>query len=149
MTQLTCTRCKKTKDPDDFYVDKRMRSGKRSWCKVCHIKSTGKLQAGLPTETILIRSARYRARRDGYEFTITEADIVIPSRCPILDIELVRGKGHSHEASPSLDKIDPERGYVPGNIQVISYRANSMKRDASSQELRKFARWVLANLGGE
>jgi hypothetical protein len=103
----------------------------------------------LPTETILIRSARYRARRDGYEFTITEADIVIPSRCPILDIELVRGKGHSHEASPSLDKIDPERGYVPGNIQVISYRANSMKRDASSQELRKFARWVLANLGGE
>lgn len=29
----------------------------------------------------------------------------------------------------------PELGYVKGNVRVISYRANALKRDASVQEL--------------
>lgn len=96
----------------------------------------------------MIISARHRARKRGLECTITRDDVVIPDRCPILGIELVCGTGVSGRPggspdSMSLDRIDPERGYVPGNVQVISHLANTMKSYASKEELVMFARWIL------
>lgn len=81
--------------------------------------------------------ARARAKKLELPFTITIDDIVIPNFCPILGIELKKGEGKSHDNSPSLDRIIPSLGYVPGNIQVISYRANRIKNDATLDELRK------------
>jgi hypothetical protein len=50
-------------------------------------------------------------------------------------------------SSPSLDKIIPSRGYVKGNVMVVSSKANLMKSDASVTELRDFSRWVRATYG--
>jgi hypothetical protein len=36
--------------------------------------------------------------------------------------------------------MNPELGYVPGNVAVISRKANLMKNDASSEELLAFAK---------
>ena len=44
--------------------------------------------------------------------------------------------------SPSIDRIDPEGGYVPGNVVVISWRANQLKLDGNAHELRLIAEWV-------
>lgn len=88
----------------------------------------------------MIRNARHRAESEGYPFTITKDDIVIPTHCPILGIPLFsNGKRGGHDNSPSLDKVQPELGYVPGNVIVISNRANRLKSDASVQELRDIA----------
>jgi hypothetical protein len=38
--------------------------------------------------------------------------------------------------SPSIDRIDPARGYIKENIWVISHRANQIKSDASHEELK-------------
>lgn len=95
-------------------------------------------------ERYLLYQAKSRAKKLGLPFDLTLDDVQIPVVCPILGIELVknyRGPGPSHN-SPSLDRIQPELGYVKGNIQVISNRANLMKNDASLEELRKFADWV-------
>lgn len=88
---------------------------------------------------ILLRHAKTRAKKGGYACTIAETDIVIPTRCPLLGIELKRGSGigGTIAGSPSLDKIKPELGYVPGNVWVVSHRANSIKRDASLEELER------------
>jgi hypothetical protein len=68
---------------------------------------------------------------------------VKPDRCPVFNRRFVeRGAGFS-SWSPSIDKIDPKKGYVRGNIQVMSMLANCMKRDASPEQLKQFARWVL------
>lgn len=89
-------------------------------------------------EKAILQLAKDRARRDGYACTITEADIVIPQFCPLLGIRLERGKGVGGmlPSSPTLDKIRPDLGYVPGNVWVISHRANSIKSDATLAELR-------------
>lgn len=83
----------------------------------------------------MVRDAQIRAKKNGLPCTIAEADIVVPEFCPLLGIKLERGKSKPGPSSPSLDKIRPELGYVPGNIWVISHRANMIKQDATVQEL--------------
>lgn len=96
----------------------------------------------------LVKSAR---RRKGVPCTITEHDFEIPAVCPLLGIPLVHARGSlgAHDGSPSLDRIDPSKGYVPGNVWVISYKANSMKRDATPAELVTFARAILQHFDKE
>ncbi len=89
-------------------------------------------------ERNLLAKARQRATASGLDFNIEESDIVIPDICPVLKEPLVSNTRYA----PSLDRIDPSRGYVKGNVQVISRRANTMKNDATEKDLRLFAEWV-------
>ena len=95
----------------------------------------------------LIRRARERAKRKGIAFNITEKDIMIPDKCPVLGLRLEIGTGRAHDASPSLDRIRPNEGYVPGNIIVVSHRANTIKSNATVEELRIVASFY-EQLGG-
>lgn len=94
-------------------------------------------------ESELLKQAKYRAKKNKIEFNIDISDIIIPEYCPILKIPLFTRKGHSGPNSPSLDRIDPSKGYVKGNVQVISHKANTIKSDATLQELLDFATWVI------
>lgn len=80
--------------------------------------------------------AKRRAARKGLPFTITPADIVVPARCPLLDVPLELGTRSLYTAS--LDRIKPALGYVPGNVWVISWRANQIKSDLTLAQLEAF-----------
>ena len=45
--------------------------------------------------------------------------------------------------SPSLDRIDPTKGYVKGNVMMMSALANRMKQDATLKQLNQFSRYHL------
>jgi hypothetical protein len=97
---------------------------------------------------VIIERCKLRARKQGRPFNITRDDIVIPDVCPVLKIPLQRSyEGKAKANSPSVDCIIPELGYVRNNIQVISYKANVMKNNASEDELIKFANWIYAFYG--
>ena len=87
----------------------------------------------------LIVCAKKRATKRGIEFSITTEDFEIPDECPALGVEMIKRT----RTAPSLDRIDPCKGYVPGNVQVLSAKANTMKNNASKEELERFARWIL------
>lgn len=73
-----------------------------------------------------------------------------PSTCPILGtpITFTRGTGQRPaENTASFDQIIPGDGYVLGNVSIISKKANSMKSDATADELIKFAVWVCREFG--
>lgn len=107
-------------------------AGRKSWTKY----------AKAHPERVLLRSACKRAKQRGTPFSITEADIHIPDVCPILSIPVDRGTGRiPAHGSPSLDCLIPERGYVPGNVAVISHRANTIKNNATLEELKKVCSW--------
>jgi hypothetical protein len=93
-----------------------------------------------PVQAMLSR-ARSSAKKRGLDFAITPADVTIPKRCPVLGIPLVNtvGEGRRVDGSITLDRIDNTRGYVPGNVLVVSWRANRIKSDASLEELRLIA----------
>jgi hypothetical protein len=82
----------------------------------------------------LFNVARQRCRRTGTEFTITVDDIVVPEVCPLLGVVL-DPYAESMDVHPSLDRIDPKKGYIPGNVWVVSHRANRIKSDACADEL--------------
>lgn len=89
-------------------------------------------------ERRLLAIAKCRAKRQGIPFDITVEDIIIPEYCPILGIKLEQGHGNGYHREgniPSLDKIIPAKGYVKGNVWVISWRANKLKNDATVEEL--------------
>ena len=99
-------------------------------------------------EKSLLIHAKYRAKVRGHEVTIEESDINIPIICPILGIPIfvegrINVRAGPSDNSPSLDRIDNTKGYIKGNVQVLSHKANTMKGSASPEDLIKFARWIL------
>lgn len=94
----------------------------------------------------LLRAAKRRAKASGIEFSITLDDVVIPAVCPLLGVPLKRGDGRIGPSSPSLDRRDNSKGYVPGNVWVISYRANAAKGDLTADELIQIGQRLKATL---
>jgi len=86
-------------------------------------------------EKFMLTRCKARAKQKGIEFTITLEDIHIPSHCPVLNIPLFVSIGRMTNNSPSLDRIDNDRGYIPGNVLVISNRANKIKGNSTPDEL--------------
>lgn len=61
-----------------------------------------------------------RSKNKGIPFNLDFEDIQIPTHCPILGIPLFRNIGGNKPTgnSPSLDRIDPTKGYTKGNVQI-------------------------------
>jgi hypothetical protein len=100
-------------------------------------------------ESKMLRSAKARAKEKNLEFSIMRADIVIPVNCPVFGFllepgETIHGRGGGRPNSPSLDRIDNSKGYVPGNVRVISHMANMLKGACDAKQLRQFAEWILS-----
>lgn len=88
----------------------------------------------------IIRNSKYMSKRRGIEFTVTMDDFELPELCPILGIKLEYGAGNDGNSPnhATLDRIDNTKGYIPGNIMVISRLANAMKNQANYEELENF-----------
>lgn len=94
----------------------------------------------------MFHAASSRAKKAGLPFNITQDDVVIPVKCPVLGIPLFKGTGKLGDNSPTLDRVVCELGYTKGNVVVISHRANRIKQDATLPELRALACWLQRTL---
>jgi hypothetical protein len=93
----------------------------------------------------MLKGASDRAKAAGFPFDLTPNDINIPSVCPVFGFELRINLGRAGYNSPALDRIIPSRGYVRGNVQVISHKANMLKSNATAEELFQIAQYALRN----
>ena len=81
-------------------------------------------------------SAKRRAKASGLEFDLNLEDIQVPTHCPLLGVVMHTAQGVLSAYSPSLDRLDATKGYVKGNVWVISHRANTIKSNANLAELK-------------
>lgn len=164
-----CSHCGIKKPIEDFTKDKHNRDGLDIRCKPCksiaqsdsrrEYRKNNKYKARAYNQSAavqqrtkearqknhereLLNGAKHRSKVQGVPFTIQEKDIIIPTHCPIFGIRLQRNYLYGGMDSPTLDKIVPELGYVPGNIEVISKRANLMKYDGTAEEHRRIAQYI-------
>lgn len=99
-----------------------------------------------PTETKKIyNQLKQSAKKRGIEFSLSLTDInnlSFPITCPILEIPLKYHTDKPQDDSYSIDRIDNSLGYISGNIQVISYKANRAKNNLTNEELKKLALFI-------
>ena len=89
-------------------------------------------------ELYMIGRIRQNAKKTGHIVTITEDDLDVPEFCPVLGIRLDKhATKETRSTAPSVDRIDNNIGYVPGNIVIVSLKANRIKNDATVEELEK------------
>ncbi len=102
--------------------------------------------------SVTAAAIKVRARKLGVPCTLTRVylETITPDACPIFGIPFDFASKVSKKPefnSPSVDRIVPDLGYVEGNLVVISYRANAIKRDASVAELVRLAEFYTALTG--
>jgi len=95
-------------------------------------------------ECRLVESAKATAKAKGLPFNLTSDYVrsIWNETCPVLGIRLKKGSGYRVDESPSLDRIVPARGYVIGNVHVISWRANRIKNNGTVEDLMKIAEYM-------
>lgn len=90
----------------------------------------------------LLKGAKGRATKNNLPFDITIEDIIVPAVCPVFGIPIVVSDKIKTDNSPSLDRIIPSLGYVKGNVQVISWKANRLKNNATLGELQQLVSYL-------
>ncbi len=91
--------------------------------------------AAKPFNEVLFARIKKKCQRTGRECTITASDIIVPEYCPVDGSKLDRFGGRFAANLPSPDRIDSSKGYVLGNVRVISWRMNNLKNDATLPEM--------------
>jgi len=104
-----------------------------------------------PVAHLLIR-ARQRAKKCGFQYSITATDVPYDVNCPCCGVEMNVSldrvdAGRANPNTPSLDRLDSREGYVPGNVRVICWRCNDVKGNATIEELWAVLNWMTAETG--
>lgn len=102
---------------------------------------TAKWHRGNPARSYVL-AAKTRAKKQNVEFDLEPSDVIFPEICPILGIPLIFSEGGRTDNTPSLDRIIPLKGYVKGNVEIISWKANRLKNNATLEELEKIVKFL-------
>jgi hypothetical protein len=95
----------------------------------------------------MYRLVKRHAREKGVPFDLSPEDIFIPEFCPVLGIKLSPPGDGLKDSSPTVDRLIASKGYVRGNIAVISSRADRIKSDATLAEFEKIYAWFRSQVG--
>ena len=132
---------------NNICVECRKIAAKRQWGKIdirAHSRRIKEWRNTNPLSQLII-GARKGAKNRGLVFAITANDLYIPENCPCCGVVLARFSGQSSFGpQPSIDRLDSARGYEPDNVAIICWRCNSIKRDATADELERIAAWMRA-----
>lgn len=144
-----CKICKETKADTEFPVAVTTRDRLDIYCRICKKAAQATWYAN-NRKAAKMRNMLHRAKRragiKGLAFALKVTDLGDPvEKCPVLGLTLNWDRaGLPAGDSPSLDRIDNSKGYVRGNVMIISHRANMIKCDATAEEVRAVADWLIS-----
>jgi hypothetical protein len=147
-----CNMCHKEKPLVDFHKSNKDGAfGYQHHCKKCSTKykQINKEQAAKihkknhqkDYRLALIRAAKHRAKEKNIPFDITKDDLELIWKCPVLGIDIFSA-GLNNPNAPSIDRIIPCFGYIKGNVKIISRRANTLKGDATLEEVKLIMKYI-------
>lgn len=149
-----CTKCNTMKRLDEFNRETRKKDGRQCWCRRCmsELRASRSVEISEKYRQNLQRTryspagrikahlfnAKRNAERRNVPFDLTKKTLPpYPGNCPCCDV--IMEYGAAQAITPTLDRIIPALGYVPGNIQWLCHRCNWRKSDASLEDLMQIA----------
>lgn len=163
-----CTKCFIEKSNENFHKFKNNKDGLSNWCKSCKkeydkiYRKSDKIQNYYKSEEYKLKKIDYinsnylerklsniksklNFTKRNIEFNITITDLEIVEYCPLLNMKLDYsiGNGRKNWNSVSIDRIDNSKGYIPGNVWIISKLANTMKNCSTEEQLITFSENIL------
>lgn len=81
-----------------------------------------------------------------WEWSVTYHDIEWNTICPVFGVEIDWFAEKKNSFSPSFDRVDSKKGYIPGNVRIISLRANCIKNDGTAEEHLLIADYINEHL---
>jgi hypothetical protein len=167
----TCKKCNVEKNESEFHKCKISKDGLYGWCKNCKreydkkYRNSEKVQDYQHSECLKAKKIAWKdenflerkimglkfnmrtrnlKRNENLTVTITKNDLESVKYCPLLGVELSYKTGKSGDPNTAaIDRIDNLKGYDPGNVWILSAKANFMKSSASKEELITFAENIL------
>ena len=149
-----CRICNKEKTLEE-YPDKWSQNktgyriiGKRNECRDCS-NNRRKQSYERDWRKGILMNVKQRVRLLKIPFNLTLEDIIIPEYCPILNVKLQRGTKKDYRYSPTVDRLDNNKGYIKGNIRIISKQAKKMKNNPTKEELIQFSKNIMTYLNDD
>ena len=130
-----CTKCGIEKEYTEEFFSKREHGKLRADCRTCYNKyyrdnNHKYLKASM------VYDAKERAKKKNMDFNLVKKDIHFPEVCPVFNIKLEHGR-KNWKSSPTIDRIDNNKGYVLDNCIVVSCIANTIKNSATPKQILK------------
>ena len=144
--QKKCNECKKVLPSTEFYTKTKKNNRKvlDYICRPCKNKKD-MIYRRNNFEKMILKRLKKRAERKNVPVSVTAGYLkkFIPDDmiCPVLGIKMEVGQKISNVNSPSVDRIIPEKGYVPGNIIIVSNKVNWIKSNATPDEIIKVGKF--------
>ena len=83
------------------------------------------------------------AKAHGVEWNIRFQEVEWNDYCPVLDIKLNWfNEGRAKDNTPSFDRTDPDKGYVTGNVVIMSWKANRFKNNATKEDIKALSEYM-------
>lgn len=157
-----CYKCKTFKLVNEFAKNRNSPNGYSKLCKECYsnhdsvILSYKKRSSLIRTDIIAYfeyktNYLKYKCALKNIPFGLDKSYlynmyIAQNKKCHYSGIELFHNIGCSDYNSISVERLDPELGYIPGNIALVAFNINSFKGMMNESEFKEFLKKVLPNL---
>lgn len=137
-----CVCCGENKPLSEFHLTESGKLGFNNRCKKCRSnKAKEKYQKNIFHFMATLKKSFCKKRNIPFDLDKEYLESIWTGVCPIFGIELTT---HSKKLNSqyALDKIEPSKGYVKGNVAFISARANRIKYDANVEELEAIIKYM-------
>lgn len=157
-----CANCEEELPTKFFSINKASSDGLQRKCRACdrHYQAQRRAKEGYAQQQTkyyqqrheelkddlqyrlrkLLNASRARAKKKNlyHDLQFEEVLEIFPMDmiCPVFGCEMEWGVGSNSPLSPSIDRIDSSQGYTIDNVQIMCWRANRIKADASLNELK-------------
>ena len=139
-----CIVCGKLLPLKEFHKNSANKDGYDNRCKHCKsIIAHNKRENDYFRQYCITKRSECKRKNIPFDLDASYLEEIWTGECPIFHISLCRNhKGRGSSYSAHLDRFDPNKGYIKGNVTWISGRANRIKYDASIEELRQIVDWM-------
>lgn len=138
-----CSKCQQVVCNDDFPFVTNSKDGRRlSYCRSCRTAQSRAAIGRDPASYWRDKQQKICRNRRGWDYNLPPGYLLTrweaqAGRCFYTDHPLVTQLGSGcTDDTPSVDRVNSARGYVVGNVVICQNRVNTLKRDATLEEMR-------------